>query len=446
MEKDPRTRVIILGAGGRDFHNFNMVFRRNPDYFVMAFTATQIPFQEGRRYPPELAGPLYPDGIPILDQKDLRSLICRRKVDEVVFAYSDVSHQEVMQTASLALAMGADFRFLGPGRTMLPSPRVPVLSVCAVRTGCGKSPLTRHLCRLLQKMGRTPVVMRHPMAYGRLELRESEAFDTLEDLDRYQCTIEEREEFEPLINLGVPLLAGVDYELILEQATQRGDVIIWDGGNNDFPFLRSGLEIVLTDPLRPGDEISYYPGMVNLLRADVVILAKAEGASSRGIKLVEKNIRSFNPSARVLSGALDVHLANPEAIRGKRVAVVEDGPTLTHGGMTFGAGVVAARRHGAQEIVDPRPFAVGSLVDVYREFPHLKEVVPAMGYSELQLADLKATLAGIPCDMILSATPVDLGRLLHLARPLHPVTYEFRELGGNSLVAIVEKFLRRKRR
>jgi predicted GTPase len=441
MEKDPRIRVVILGAGGRDFHNFNMVFRRNSRYLVLAFTATQIPFQEGRRYPPALAGPLYPDGIPILDQGDLPSLIRREKVDEVVFAYSDVSHQEVMQTASTVLAMGADFRFLGPERTMLASPHVPVLSVCSVRTGCGKSPLTRYLCRLLQEMKRTPVVVRHPMAYGRLELREAEAFEILEDLDRYQCTLEEREEFEPLIKLGVPLLAGVDYEMVLKQASRRGDVIVWDGGNNDFPFLRSGLEIVLTDPFRPGDEISYYPGMVNLLRAHVLIQSKADGASGRGIRLVEKNIRRFNPSAQVLTGALEIHLADPEAIRGKRVAVVEDGPTLTHGGMAFGAGVVAARNHGAKEIVDPRPFAVGSLIEVYRRFPHLKQVVPAMGYSKLQIADLEATLEAIPCDLILSATPVDLGRLFQIARPLLRVTYEFRQLGGDSLAGIVDKFL-----
>lgn len=444
MRENLKNRVVIVGAGGRDFHNFNLVFRKDSDCRVVAFTATQIPFQEGRRYPPALAGPLYPEGIPILDQEELPSLIRYGKVDEVVFAYSDVAHQEVMQTVSRVLALGADFRFLGPQRTMLASP-VPVLSVCAVRTGCGKSPVTRYLCRLLKERSRSPVVVRHPMAYGRLDLRKAEVFESLGDLDRFQCTLEEREEYEPLIQLGVPLLAGVDYEAILGEATRRGDVILWDGGNNDFPFYRPGLEIVLTDPLRPGDEISYYPGMVNLLRADVVVLAKAGGASAEGIDLVKSNVRRFNPSALVLPGALEVFAANPEMIRGKRVAVVEDGPTLTHGGMAYGAGVVAARRYGAQSIADPRPYAVGSLAEVFRAFPHLQQAVPAMGYSRDQLADLKATLEAIPCDLILSATPVDLSNLLHLARPLHRITYEFRELEGNLLEKRVETFLRGER-
>jgi predicted GTPase len=445
MGKDRKTRVVIMGAGGRDFHNFNLVFRKNPDYQVVAFTATQIPFQKGRCYPPALAGPLYPKGIPILGQDELPSLIRYEKVDEVIFAYSDVCHQEVMRTASMVLALGADFRFLGPERTMLPS-RLPVISVCAVRTGCGKSPLTRYLCRLLKRKNRRPVVVRHPMAYGRLELRKAEVFESLEDLDRFQCTLEEREEYEPLINLGVPLLAGVDYEIVLAEAIQRGDIILWDGGNNDFPFYHPGLEIVMADPLRPGDEISYYPGMVNLLRADVVVMAKADGAPAEGVALVEKNIRRFNPSAEVLSGALEVLAADPEAIRGRRVAVVEDGPTLTHGGMAYGAGVVAARRYGAQAIVDPRPYAVGSLADVFRAFPHLAQVVPAMGYSPDQLSDLKATLEAIPCDLILSATPVALGDLLHLVRPLLRVTYEFRELKDGSLEARLDKFLLEERR
>ena len=289
------------------------------------------------------------------------------------------------------------------------------------------------------------MVVRHPMAYGRLDLRKAEVFESLGDLDRFQCTLEEREEYEPLIQLGVPLLAGVDYEAILGEATRRGDVILWDGGNNDFPFYRPGLEIVLTDPLRPGDEISYYPGMVNLLRADVVVLAKAGGASAERIDLVKSNVRRFNPSALVLPGELEVFATNPETIRGKRVAVVEDGPTLTHGGMAYGAGVVAARRYGAQSIVDPRPYAVGSLAEVFRAFPHLQQAVPAMGYSRDQLADLKATLEAIPCDLILSATPVDLSNLLHLARPLHRITYEFRELEGNLLEKRVETFLRGER-
>lgn len=439
-EKKQRRRILIMGAGGRDFHNFNLLYRDDASSEVVAFTAAQIPFQEGRRYPAALAGPLYPEGIPVVDEGELETLIRVRQVEEVLFAYSDVSHQQLMGAASRVLAQGADFRLAGPGRTMLQA-AVPVVSVCAVRTGCGKSPLTRYLCQVLRAAGRRPVVVRHPMAYGRLEVREVEAFRTAEDIDRYQCTLEEREEYEHLIAAGIPLFAGVDYGKVLREAGEAGDVLLWDGGNNDFPFVRPDLEIVLVDPFRPGDEVGYYPGLVNLLRADVVVVAKADAASAEGLATVRRNLAVWNPQAAVVRGRLEVGVAEPEAVAGKRVAVVEDGPTLTHGGMAFGAGVVAARRYRAAAIVDPRPHAAGSLAEVYRQFPHLEQVVPAMGYSEEQIADLQATLEAMPADLILSATPVDLQRLLQLSRPLVQVRYGYREMDGTPLAQKLLEFL-----
>lgn len=433
-----RRRIVIMGAGGRDFHNFNLLYRDDVASEVVAFTAAQIPFQEGRRYPPALAGPLYPEGIPVVDEGELESLLRDRQVEEVLFAYSDVSHQQLMAAASRVLATGADFRLAGPGRTMLQA-AVPVVSVCAVRTGCGKSPVTRYLCQVLRAAGRRPVVVRHPMAYGRLEVREVEAFRSVEDIDRHQCTLEEREEYEHLIAAGIPLFAGVDYGKVLREAEGAGDILLWDGGNNDFPFVRSDLEIVLVDPFRPGDEVGYYPGMVNLLRADVVVVAKADAAAAEGLATVRRNLAAWNPAAAVVCGRLEVTVAAPEAIAGKRVAVVEDGPTLTHGGMAFGAGVVAARRYGAAAIVDPRPHAAGSLAEVFRQFPHLEQVVPAMGYSEAQIADLQSTLEAMPADLILSATPVDLQRLLQLSRPLVQVRYDYREMDGAPLARKVRE-------
>jgi predicted GTPase len=439
-EKNHRRRILIMGAGGRDFHNFNLLFRDDPASEVVAFTAAQIPFQEGRRYPATLAGPLYPEGIPVVDDKELEDLIRDRQVEEVLFAYSDVSHQELMSVASRVLAMGADFRLAGPGKTMLPAV-IPVVSVCAVRTGCGKSPVTRYLSQVLRAAGRRPVVVRHPMAYGRLDIREIESFRTAEDIDRYQCTLEEREEYEPLITAGIPLFAGVDYRKILQAAERAGDVLLWDGGNNDFSFFRPDLEVVLVDPFRAGDEISYYPGLVNLLRADVVVVAKTDAAPADELEAVRRNVAVWNPDAAVVYGRLEVAVATPEMIAGKRVAVVEDGPTLTHGGMSFGAAVVAARRYGVGAIVDPRPYAAGSMVEVYLQFPHLEQVVPAMGYSERQLADLQATLEAIPCDLILSSTPVDLKRILKLSRPLVQVHYQYREMYGNPLAQMVRGML-----
>jgi predicted GTPase len=431
-----------MGAGGRDFHNFNVLFRDLPDVEVVAFTATQIPFQDKRRYPSSLAGKFYPEGIPIVAQEDLPALIREAKVDEVVFSYSDVPHQQVMEAASLALAFGADFRLAGCASTMLRS-RLPVISVCAVRTGCGKSAVTRFLCRLLLQAGRKPVVVRHPMAYGRLEIRAAEHFRTLADLDRYECTLEEREEFEPIIHLGVPLFAGVDYGRVLEKAEQEGDLLIWDGGNNDVPFFRPDLELVLADPLRAGDERSFYPGLVNLLRAQVVILSKVDQATEEGIWQVVNNVGQLNPAAKIVLGGLEVKVADPHVLRGKRVVVVEDGPTLTHGGMGFGAGTIAARQAGVGSIVDPRPAAVGSLRGIYETYPHLGKVLPTMGYSDAQLQDLHDTLANIDCDLILSATPVNLEPLLALNKPLVQVTYEFVEKTEGALANIIYDFIGR---
>lgn len=434
-------RVIIMGAGGRDFHNFNVLFRDDPETRVIAFTTAQIPFQGGRRYPEALAGPLYPGGIPIVPEKAMPDLIRRGGVDEVILAYSDLSHQCVMEKASRVLALGPDFRLAGPALTMLESSH-PVISVCAVRTGCGKSPLTRYLCRTLLEMGRRPVVIRHPMAYGRLDIRIVQRFHHSNDLDEYECTIEEREEFESLIRMGVPLLSGIDFQRILALAEKEGDVLLWDGGNNDLPFIRPGLEFVLVDPCRPGHESSYYPGLVNLLRAGIVILSKIGEAAEKDVAAVRKNIAGFNPDALIVQGDLVVDVDDPSQIKGKRVVVVEDGPTLTHGGMDFGAGVVAARRFSA-EIIDPRPFAAGSLLDTYREYPHLKQVVPAMGYSEAQLEDLRKTLEAVPCDVVLSASPVDLATILKPSRLVVRVTYEFREEEGDPVKGAVREFLSR---
>lgn len=429
-----------MGAGGRDFHNFNLLYRHSSDMEVVAFTTAQVPFQENRRYPPELAGKFYPRGIPIVSQAELPGMIRGAKVDEVLFSYSDVSHQDLMETASQMIALGADFRLAGCEATMLPS-RLPVISVCAVRTGCGKSAVTRFLCRLLVRAGRAPVVVRHPMAYGHLGIRAVQHFRSLGDLERYECTLEEREEFEPLIHLGVPLFAGVDYERILAKAEKEGDLLIWDGGNNDAPFFRSDLELVLADPLRAGDERCYYPGLVNLIRARVVILNKVDQASEEQIRQVVENVNRLNPAAGIVEGRLEVQVADPLALRGKRVVVVEDGPTLTHGGMAFGAGTIAARRAGVAAFVDPRPGAVGSLREVFRSFPHLGNVLPAMGYSAVQLRDLSETLANIDCDLILSATPVNLAPLLSLDKPLVQVSYEFVEGPEGALAAMIHEFI-----
>jgi predicted GTPase len=437
-----RQRVLILGAGGRDFHNFNLLYRRRNDVEVVAFTASQIPFQEGRLYPPGLAGPLYPDGIPIVDDGCIDDLVRRLNIDVAVFSYSDIAHVRVMELASEVLAAGCDFLLIGAERTMLKA-ALPVISVCAVRTGCGKSPVTRYLCRVLLDGGYRPVVVRHPMAYGRLEHRAVQSFRHLDDLDKQECTLEEREEYEPLLRLGVPLYAGVDYEAVLDRAEKAGDILIWDGGNNDTPFFRPDLEIVLVDPFRAGDELSYYPGYINLKRAHVVLIGKLSGVPEDKLLRLRQNLQKAVPEKRVMQGDLEVFVDDAAAVAGRRVLVVEDGPTVSHGGMASGAGVVAAKRFCAAQIVDPRPYAKGSLARVYADYPHIGPVIPAMGYSEAQLQDLRETLGAVPCDLVLSATPVDLARLLRLDKPMLQVSYDFVECSPGALRAEIDAMIKR---
>ena len=432
-------RLLILGAAGRDFHNFNVVFRNNLDYQVVAFTATQIPDIAGRRYPPELAGRLYPDGIPIFEEKDLESLIAEYEIDSVVFSYSDISHQNLMHLASRALAAGADFWLLGTEHTQLQA-SVPVISVCAVRTGCGKSPVSRMVAAELRHQGRKPVVIRHPMPYGDLAAQAVQRFAAMEDLDLQQCTIEEREEYEPHIREGTVVYAGVDYEKILRRAEKEADVILWDGGNNDTPFYVSDLEIVVADPHRAGHELAYYPGEVNLRRADVVIINKVDTAQQRDVETVRHNITINNPQAIVLEMACRVTLATPELVRGKRVLVVEDGPTLTHGEMPYGAGVVAARQCGAAELVDPRPYAVGSIRGTYEHYTHLTSLLPAMGYSAMQRHELEETIRRTPCDLVVIATPIDLTQVIRIDKPNLRVTYEVEEITQPGLTELLVRF------
>ncbi|HXZ40587.1 MAG TPA: cyclic 2,3-diphosphoglycerate synthase [Terriglobales bacterium] len=432
-------KILILGAAGRDFHNFNVVFRNDLDYQVVAFTATQIPDIAGRRYPNELAGRLYPDGIPIFEEKDLEKLITENEINVVVFSYSDISHQNLMHLASRALATGADFWLLGTEHTQVES-HVPVISVCAVRTGCGKSPVSRLVAAELRRHGRRPVVIRHPMPYGDLAAQAVQRFATMEDLDIQQCTIEEREEYEPHIRQGTVVYAGVDYEKILRRAEQEADVILWDGGNNDTPFYKSDLEIVVVDPHRPGHELAYYPGEVNLRRADVVVINKVDTAEQRDIETVRQNIKINNPTAAVFEMACRVTLAVPESVKGKRVLVVEDGPTLTHGEMPYGAGAVAARQYGAAELVDPRPYAVGSIHNTYERYPHLTSLLPAMGYSAMQRHELEETIRRTPCDLVVIATPIDLTRVINIDKPSLRVTYEVEELTKPGLTEVLAKF------
>lgn len=437
-----RTRVLIMGAAGRDFHNFNVVFRDNPQYEVIAFTATQIPNIEGRRYPPELAGALYPEGLPIYPEEELERLIEEYEIDQVVFSYSDVSHEHVMHEAARALARGADFRLLGARATMLRAQR-PVISVCAVRTGCGKSPASRKIARLLREMGRRVVVVRHPMPYGDLSQQIVQRFETVEDLRRYNCTIEEMEEYEPHLRNGVIVYAGVDYERILRQAEAEADVLVWDGGNNDLPFFVPDLEIVLVDPHRPGHERAYFPGEVNFLRADVLIISKVNTARPEDVEAVRQNIRAFNPNALVIEANLPIVVDAPEAIRHRRVLVVEDGPTLTHGEMSYGAGVLAARQYGAGELIDPRPYAVGSIRETFAEYPHIGPLLPAMGYGAEQMRELEETINRTPCDVVLVATPVDLRRVLQIRHPTCRVAYELEEVGPPTLGDVLRDFLAR---
>lgn len=429
-------KLLILGAAGRDFHNFNVVFRNDSSYQVVGFTATQIPDIAGRRYPRELAGPLYPDGIPIFEERDMERIVTELGVEAVVFSYSDISHVNLMHLASRAIAAGADFWLLGTEHTQIKS-SLPVISICAVRTGCGKSPLSRLVASKLRNLGWKPVVIRHPMPYGDLAAQAVQRFATLEDLERHQCTIEEREEYEPHINKGTVVYAGVDYGQILRQAEKEADVILWDGGNNDTPFYKSDLEIVVADPHRPGHEISYFPGEVNLRRANVVVINKVDTAAQHDIETVRRNVHAFNPGATVVETACHVFVASPELVKGKRVLVVEDGPSLTHGEMRYGAGVVAAQQFGAEELVYPKPFAIGSIRSTYDKFPHLTNLLPAMGYSELQRHELEETINRVPCDLVLVATPIDLARVIKINKPTLRVTYEVEEFSHPGLAEVL---------
>ena len=417
-------RLIIMGAAGRDFHNFNVAFRDDPETEVVAFTATQIPGIADRRYPPELAGPRYPAGIPIHPEGDLERLIADERADTVVFAYSDVSHETVMHAASRVLAAGADFLILGPDRTMLPS-RLPVIAICAVRTGAGKSQTTRRVAEIVTELGHRPALIRHPMPYGDLARQAVQRFGSMEDLDLHETTIEEREEYEPHIAAGRAIYAGVDYEAILRRAEEEGDVIIWDGGNNDLSFYRHDLLIVLADPLRLGDETRYHPGEANLRRADLVIVNKVDTASPEAVAALRHTIGLVNPDATIIDARSELRLDGGE-ITGRSVLVVEDGPTLTHGEMRFGAGMVAAKRWGAS-VVDPRPYAGGSLAEVLARWPHLDPLLPAMGYGARQVRELEAALNDAPADLVLSATPIDLTRVMRLNKPVVRVRYDLAE-------------------
>ena len=437
-----KTKVIIMGAAGRDFHNFNVYFRGNEACEVVAFTATQIPGIEGRNYPTELAGPLYPKGIPISPEEQLPKLIKEHGVDEVVFAYSDVSHEYVMHKASTVLACGADFRLMGPKTTMLKS-KVPVVSVCAVRTGSGKSQTSRQVAKLLRGKGLRVAAIRHPMPYGDLRKQVWQRFATYEDLDKHECTIEEREEYEPHIDNGIIVYAGVDYGKILEEAEKESDVIVWDGGNNDMPFYKPDLAIVVADPHRAGHELVYHPGEANLRMADVVVINKVDTANPQKVEQVRENIKLLNPDAVVLDAASPVGADNPELIRGKRALVIEDGPTLTHGSMAYGAGMIMAQNSGAEDIVDPRPYAVGSIKEAYKKYPHLGPLLPALGYGAKQVAELKQTIDKTPCDVVVIGTPIDLRRVMTIDKPTVRVKYELNVLGPVSLEQVIGDFLKR---
>lgn len=431
-------RTLIMGAAGRDFHNFNVYFRDNPAYDVVAFTATQIPNIDGRKYPTELAGKLYPNGIPIYPESDLVQLIQEHKVEQVIFAYSDVPHEYVMHKASTVMAAGADFRLMGPQSTMIKSTK-PVVSICAVRTGSGKSQTTRRVSLILRGMGYKVAAIRHPMPYGDLVKQAVQRFADYSDLDKHECTIEEREEYEPHLDNGVIVYAGVDYEAILRQAEKEVDIVLWDGGNNDFSFYVPDLSIVVVDPHRPGNEYTYHPGETNVRLADVFVINKVDTANPESVIAVRNRIAELNPKALVIEGASPLFVDDPEAIRGKRVLVIEDGPTLTHGEMKYGAGWVAARRFGAGEIVDPRPFAVASIADTYKKYPNTGMILPAMGYGEAQVRDLEATINNSDVDLVISGTPIDLTRIIKVNKPMLRVRYELQEIGQPTLEEILKK-------
>jgi predicted GTPase len=431
-------KVIIMGAAGRDFHNFNLYFKDNPQYRVVAFTAAQIPLVHDRTYPPELAGSLYPEGIPFYPEEDLEMLVRELRVDLVVFSYSDIPHVEVMHRASVAMAAGADFLLPGAAPTMLAAAK-PVIAVCAVRTGCGKSPTTRKICEILASLGKKTVVVRHPMPYGDLRRQVVQRFASFEDFSRHRLTIEEREEYEPLVDRGVVVYGGIDYRAILSQAEQEAEVIVWDGGNNDTPFFKPDLHVVLFDPLRPGHGLLYFAGETNMRMADIAIINKVDSATPENIELVRQNIKESAPRADILLATSPVLVNDPGRIRGKTVLVVEDGPTLTHGGMAYGAGYLAAERFGAAHIVDPRAFAVGTLQAVFAQYPHIGRVLPAMGYSPEQIQNLQATINNCVCDLVLFSTPIHLGLLLTLNKPTLRVRYEYQDYGEPTLQEVLEK-------
>ena len=433
-----RKRVLILGAAGRDFHNFNVFFRERPDYEVVGFTATQIPNIDGRLYPPELSGPLYPNGIPIQSEERLEEIIREKGVELVVFAYSDVTHEHVMHIASRAISSGASFMLLGPADTTLKSKK-PVVAVCAVRTGSGKSQTTRSVARILEEHGKKVVVIRHPMPYGDLTKQVCQRFASLDDLTRYECTIEESEEYEPHINAGRIIYAGVDYGMILREAEKEADIILWDGGNNDFPFYQPDLLIAVADPLRPGHELRYHPGEAVFRMADVILINKVDSADLNGVNAIINSAREVNPDATIVLAASPVSVDDPSAIRGKSVLIVEDGPTLTHGEMGYGAGWVAARLFGAGSIVEPVPYAVGSIAEAYRKYPQVKDVLPALGYSEHQLRELEATINASPAEIVLSATPIDLTRVIKVNKQVVRVRYELQVIGKPTLEDVLSE-------
>lgn len=433
-------KVIIMGAAGRDFHNFNIYFRGNPRYRVVCFTATQIPDIDGRLYPPELAGEMYPEGIPIFPDSELQQRIREFGVDLVVFSYSDITHNEVMHKASLVTAAGADFMIAGATYTMLPTAK-PVVAVCAVRTGCGKSQISREIARILQGRGLRVVIIRHPMPYGDLRAQEVQRFAVHADLDLHRCTIEEREEYEPILDMGIVVYAGVDYAKILLRAEAEADVLIWDGGNNDTPFYTPALHVTVFDPHRAGHELLYHPGETNMRMCDIAVIGKVDSARPDQIEIVRANIRVHNPDARIVLAESRLEVDDAELIRGKRVLVVEDGPTLTHGGMPFGAGTLAARRFGAAELVDPRPWLVGSLRGVFDSYPGIGAVLPAMGYGPSQIRDLEATMNAVPCNVVVSGTPIDISRVVRTKRPVVRVSYAHADHGSPTLASLISEML-----
>jgi predicted GTPase len=436
-----KKKVIIMGAAGRDFHNFNLYYRGNENYDVVAFTATQIPDIDGRKYPAELAGELYPEGIPIFAEEEIINLIQKHDVDEVVFAYSDVPHERVMNNASLVNAAGADFKLMGLNNSRVKTTK-PLVTVCATRTGCGKSQTTRAVVKALKAKGLKVASIRHPMPYGDLVKQKVQRFAELEDLKKHECTIEEMEEYEPHIAMGSIIYAGVDYEAIVREAEKEADVIIWDGGNNDTPFYTSDKELVITvvDPHRPDHEVTYYPGETNLIMADVVVINKIDSADAEGIQIVRDNIRALNPDAIVIDGASPLSVDNPDLIKGANVLVVEDGPTLTHGEMQYGAGVVAAEKYGAADLVDPRPFAVGTIADTFEKYPEIGVLLPAMGYGDQQIKDLEETINATECDAVVIATPIDLRRIVKIKKPTAQVGYELQEIGHPTIAEVLKDF------